>query len=223
MVAWRGSAWPPESPISFSIAALSTGPASAAGGKSTTRKIEPRGGGATPISRSAASVFAELSAGDTLVTQRSVEVRPVALLSFALGALPSISTTALPHGSGPVTTRRVGRMSASGGERTETDFGPRGVVPDRHAPVVGSVGRPLPVLGRAHLVVRPDALHFRGVLDRGAEGRDEVGEHVVARPVAPRPPEGREPRVLQPADAAHDRVDVGHLEGDVVEQRIVRL
>src|SRR5262249_59142525 len=47
------------------------------------------------------------------VTQSSVEVSPVAFLSFALGAAPSISTTAFPEASWPVTTRRVGRVMRS--------------------------------------------------------------------------------------------------------------
>src|SRR5262249_31225270 len=221
MVAWRASPRPPERPISFSIAALSTAPVSDAAGKSTTRTTEPRSGGATPIPRSAASAVPELSAGGPSVTQRSVEVRPVAFLTFAFGAVPSMSTIALPDVSWPVTTRRVGRAIRSDGERTEAEVGAGGGRPFRDAPVVVAVRRPRPVIGLADLVRRADALHFPGVLDRGAERSGEIGEHVVARAVPPRPPEGLEPRVLEAPDAAHHRVDVDHLEGDVVEERIV--
>src|SRR2546429_8468668 len=97
------------------MAALSTAPNSAAGGKSTTRKIEPRGEGATPISRSAASALPELSAGDRFVTHSSVEVSPVAFRSFALGAAPSIRKTAFPDASWPGTTLLVGPAELTGG------------------------------------------------------------------------------------------------------------
>src|SRR5262245_25310201 len=227
MVAWRGSACAaPPRPISFSIAALSTAPTSDAGGKSTMRKIEPRPGGATPISRSAASLLPELSAGDPSVTHSSVEVSPLAFLSFAFGAAPSSSTSARPDASWPVTTRLVGRVMLpwrSTGERTEAEVGARGVRALRYAPMVVPVRRPLPVGGRPHLVRGADALDLGGVLDRSAERRDEIREHVVPGTVAPRPPEGLVSRVLQPADASHDRVDVDHLEGDVIQQGIVGL
>src|SRR5262245_33217597 len=62
------------------------------------------------MSRSAASALPELSAGELSVTHSRVEVRPVAFLSFALGAAPSNTTTAFPDPSWPVTTRRVGRV-----------------------------------------------------------------------------------------------------------------
>ena len=105
------------------MAALSTAPNSAAGGKSTTRKIEPRGGGATPISRSAASALPELSAGDRSATQSSVEVSPVAFRSFAFGAAPSIRTTALPFALWPVTTRLVGCTMPSVDEEVQAASG----------------------------------------------------------------------------------------------------
>src|SRR5712691_5814604 len=228
MPAWRAPPSPAPIPISRSIAALSTAPKSAAGGKSTTRKIEPQGGGATPMSRSAAS---ELSAGDRSVTHSSVEVSPVALRSFALGAAPSIRTTPCPDASWPVTTRLVGRAmlpeGESGGERPEAEFPLglryRGGVARRNAPVIVPVGRPFPVLGPSGLVRAADALDLGGVLHRGAERRNEIREDVVAGPVTPRTPEGRYPRVLHPSDAAHDRIDVGHFERDVIQKRIVRL
>src|SRR5437773_2130466 len=231
MPAWRASPLRATIPISRSMAALSTAPNSAAGGKSTTRKIEPRGGGATPISRSAASALPELSPGDRSVTHSSVEVSPVAFRSFALGAAPSIRTTAFPDASWPVTTRLVGRAmlseGESGGERPEAEFPLglryRGGVARRDSPVIVAVGRPFPVFGLSGPVRAADALDLRGVLHRGAERRDEIREDVVAGPVAPRTPEGRNPRVLHPADAAHHRIDVGHFEGDVIEQGIVRL
>src|SRR5258706_14986584 len=233
MPAWRASPWPAPIPISRSIAALSTVPKSAAGGKSTTRKIEPRGGGATPISRSALSVLPDSSAGDPSVTHKSVETIPVAFLSFALGAAPSIRTTARPFASWPVTTRLVGcampwrGRRTSGGERPEAEF-PLGLryrrgVSRRNAPVVVPVGRPFPVFGLPCPVRAADALDFGGVLHRRAERRDEIREDVVARAVAPGTPEGRHPRVLHPSDAAHHRIDVGHFERDVIEQGIVRL
>src|SRR6267143_2757036 len=233
MLAWRAPPWPAPIPISRSIAALSTAPKSAAGGKSTTRKIEPRGGGATPISRSALSVPPDSSAGDSSVTHKSVETSPVAFLSFAFGAAPSMKTTALPFVSWPVTTRLVGcAMSwrgkrTSGGERPEGEF-PLGLrdrrgVPRRNAPVVVPVGRPFPVLGPSRPVRAADALDFGGVLHGRAERRDEIREDVVARPVASGTPESRHPRILHPSDAAHHRIDVGHFERDVIEQGIVRL
>src|SRR5438552_7546545 len=231
MPAWRAPLSLAPIPISRSIAALSTEPKSAAGGKSTTRKIEPRGEGATPMSRSAASALPELSAGDRFVTHSSVEVSPVAFRSFALGAAPSIRTTAFPDASWPVTTRLVGRAmlteGESGGEGPEAEFPLglryRGGVARRNAPVIVPVGRPFPVFGLSGPVRAADALDLRGVLHRGAERRDDIREDVVAGPVAPRAPEGRYPRVLHPADAAHDRIDVGHFEGDVIEQGTVRL
>src|SRR5258707_11331253 len=233
MLAWRASPWPAAIPISLSMVALSMAPKSAAGGKSTTRKIEPRGGGATPISRSAASALPELSAGDRSVTHSSVEVSPVAFRSFAFGAAPSIRTTAFPFASWPVTTRLVGcampwrGRRASGGERPEAELPLglryRGGVSRRNAPVIVPVGRPFPVFGLPRPVRAADALDFGGVLHRSAERRDEIREDVVARAVAPGTPEGRHPRVLHPSDAAHHRIDVGHFERDVIEQGIVRL
>src|SRR6267142_1329698 len=233
MLAWRASPRPAPIPISRSIAALSTVPKSAAGGKSTTRKIEPRGGGATPISRSALSVLPDSSAGDSSVTHKSVETSPVAFLSFALGAAPSIRTTALPFASWPVTTRLVGcampwrGRRTSGGERPEAEF-PLGLryrrgVSRRNTPVVVPVGRPFPILGLSRPVRAADALDFGGVLHGRAERRDEIREDVVARPVASGTPESRHPRILHPSDAAHHRVDVGHFERDVIEQGIVGL
>src|SRR5712672_3953944 len=233
MPEWRAPPWPAPIPISRSIAALSTAPKSAAGGKSTTRKIEPRGGGATPISRSASSVLRDSSAGDSSVTHKSVETSPFAFLSFALGAAPSIRTTALPFASWPVTTRLVGcamrwrGKRTSGGERPEAEF-PLGLryrrgVSRRNAPVVVPVGRPLPVFGSSRPVRAADALDFCRVLHGCAERRDEIREDVVARPVAPRTPESRHPRILHPSDSAHHRIDVGHFERDMIEQGIVRL
>ena len=87
------------------------------------RKIEPRGGGATPISRSAASALPELSAGDRSVTHSSVEVSPVAFRSFAFGAAPSIRTTAFPFASWPVTTRLVGCTTPSAEEENQAASG----------------------------------------------------------------------------------------------------
>src|SRR6267143_4926943 len=233
MPEWRAPPWPAPIPISRSIAALSTAPKSAAGGKSTKRKIEPRGGGATPISRSALSVPPDSWAGDSSVTHKSVETSPVAFLSFALGAAPSIRTTALPFASWPVTTRLVGcamlwrGRRTSGGERPEAEFPLglryRGGVSRRNAPVIVPVGRPFPVFGLSGPVRAADALDLGGVLHRGAERRNEIREDVVAGPVTPGTPEGRYPRVLHPSDAAHDRIDVGHFECDVIEQGIVRL
>src|SRR5882762_9446369 len=233
MAAWRASLGPAPIPISRSMAALSTAPKAAAGGKSTTRKIEPRGGGATPISRSAASALPELSAGDRSVTHSSVEVRPVAFLCLAFRAAPSIRTIAFPFASWPVTTRRVGcailwrGRRTSGGERPEAEF-PLGLqyrcgVSCRNAPVIVPVGRPFPVFGLSGPVRAADALDLGGVLHRGAERRNEIREDVVAGPVTPGTPEGRYPRVFHPSDAAHDRIDVGHFERGVIEKGIVRL
>src|SRR5882762_2826141 len=231
MAAWRASLGPAPIPISRSMAALSTAPKAAAGGKSTTRKIEPRGGGATPISRSAASALPELSVGDRSVTHSSVEVSPVAFRSFALGAAPSIRTTAFPFASWPVTTRLVGRAmlteGESGGERPEAEF-PLGLryragVSRRNAPVIVPIGRPFPVFGLSRLVRAADALDLGGVLHRGAERRSEIREDVNTGPVQHRTPKGIYPRVLHPSDAAHDRIDDGHFECDVIEQGIVRL
>jgi hypothetical protein len=91
------------------MAALSTAPNAAAGGKSTTRKIEPRGGGATPISRAARSALPDTSAGDSSVThrERRGEAGRLSQLRVERHA-PSIRTTAFPFASWPVTTRRVG-------------------------------------------------------------------------------------------------------------------
>ena len=93
----------------------------------------------------------------------------------------------------------------------------------RQAPVVDAARRPLPVLRPADPVVVADLAHFRGVLDHAAVGRDEVAEHVVARAVPPRSPHRLEARLAQARDAAHHRVDVAHLEGDVVERGELRL
>src|SRR6267378_7985738 len=233
MLAWRASPLPASILISSSMAALSTAPKSAAGGKSTTRKIEPRGGGATPISRSALSVPPDSSGGDSSVTHKSVETSPVAFLNFAFGAAPSISTIDFPSASWPVTTRLVGctmpwrGRRTSGGERPEAEF-PLGLryrrgVSRRNAPVVVPVGRPFPVFGLPRPVRAADALDFCRVLHGCAERRDEIRKDIVAGPVTPGAPEGRYACVLQPADSAHDRIDVGHFEGDVIEHGIVRL
>src|SRR5437899_10353970 len=116
---------------------------------------------------------------------------------------------------------------ASGGEWPEAEFllclRYRGGASSRNAPVIVPVGRPLPGLGLSGLVLAADALDLGGVLHRGAERCNEIREDVVAGPVTPRTPKGRYPRVLHPSDAAHDRIDVGHFECDVIEQGIVRL
>src|SRR2546425_2319783 len=251
--AGRAREAPCSIPISRISDALSTGPSAADGGKSTMRKIEPRGGGGTPISRSARSAPPEISAGDSSVTHSSVEVEPLAFLSLTLGAAPSITTTAFPDASWPVTTRLVGcaicsrpwmrfaraarrrsanpggpgRSRASGGQRTKAESALglryRGGGPGRNAPVVVPPGGPLPVVRGSYLVRAADTLDFGGVLDGCAERGDKIGENVVAGPMAPGTPESLDPRVFQPSDAAHDRVDVGHFEGDVIEQRIVRV
>src|SRR6266487_3923163 len=239
-------------PISRIRASLSTGSNSVGGGKSTMRKIEPAGGGATPMSRSARSAPPEISAGDSSVTHSSVEVEPLAFLSLTLGAAPSITTTAFPDASWPVTTRLVacatcsrGRMrlirprrpasperrrgpcASGGGQRTKAESGLslryRRGVPRRNTPVIVPPGGPFPVFRGSDLVPAADALDFRGVLDGCAERGDKIGENVVAGSMTPRTPEGLDPRVFQPSDAAHDRIDVRHFEGDVIEQRIVRL
>src|SRR5216683_3087113 len=245
-----------EAPCSIRIsrirASLSTDSNSADGGKSTMRKIEPEGGGATPMSRSARSAPPEISAGDSSVIHSSVEVAPIAFLSLTLGATPSITTTAFPDASWPVTTRLVacamcsrGRMRsirprrpasperrrgpcASGGDQrakaeSALSLRYRSGVPRRNTPVIVPLGRPFPVFRGSDLVRAADALDFRGVLDGCAERGDKIGENVVAGSMTPRTPEGLDPRVFQPSDAAHDRIDVGHFEGDVIEQRIVRL
>ena len=108
MCAWRTGAEPAATPISRRIAALSAFAAVLSGGKSTTRRIEPFGGGGTPISRAARSALPEMSAGVSSVTHSSVDTMPV-WRSFRFGASPSISTMALPDASWPVTTRRTGR------------------------------------------------------------------------------------------------------------------
>src|SRR5262245_41933166 len=83
------------------------------------------------------------------------------------------------------------------GRRPEREGIPRGgelrVVALRDAPVVVAVGRPFPVVRRARAIAVAHALHFGGVLDARAERRDEIGEHVVARSVAARPPRRLEP------------------------------
>src|SRR5438445_5531837 len=251
--AGRARAAPGSIPIARTSDASSTGPSGADGGKSTMRKIEPRGGGGTPISRSARSAPPEIPAGDSSVTHSSVEVEPLAFLSLTLGAAPSITTTAFPDASWPVTTRLVGcaicsrpwmrfaraarrrsaspsgpgRSRASGGQRTKAESALglryRGGVPGRNAPVVVPPGGPLPVVRGSYLVRAADTLDFGGVLDGCAERGDKIGENVVAGPMSPGTPESLDPRVFQPSDAAHDRVDVGHFEGDVIEQRIVRV
>src|SRR5712691_5956246 len=239
MAAWRASLAreaPRSIPISRISASLSTGSNSADGGKSTMRKIEPEGGGATPMSRSARSAPPEISAGDSSVIHCSVEVAPLAFLSLTLDAAPSITTIAFPDASRPVTTRLVacvtcsrGRMRSirPGGQRTKTESALglryRSGVPRRNAPVIVPLGGPFPVLRGSDLVRIADALDFRGVFDGCAERGDKIGENVVAGSMTPRTPEGLDPRVFQPSDAAHDRIDVGHFEGDVIEQRIVRL
>src|SRR5712692_10992800 len=268
MAAWRAGLAreaPRSIPISRISASLSTGSNSADGGKSTMRKIEPEGGGATPMSRSARSAPPEISAGDSSVTHSSVEVAPLAFLSLTLGAAPSITTIAFPDASCPVTTRLVacsmcsrgqmrsirprrrcaesakaaspkararsagpGRSCVSGGDprtKAESALGLRyrRGVPRRNTPVIVPPGGPFPVFRGSDLVRTADALDFRGVLDGRAERGDKVGENVVAGSMTPGTPEGLDPGIFQPSDAAHDRIDVGHFERDVIEQRIVRL
>src|SRR5262245_40628192 len=101
-------------PMSLSIVALSialtSGPT---GGKSTMRKIDPRGGGGTPIVRSARSNRPEMFAGVSSVTHKSVDVTPTPGRTVEFGALPSITTTPLPRSSWPVTTRLIGLFITS--------------------------------------------------------------------------------------------------------------
>src|SRR5712671_381268 len=108
---WRaGAPWScAPSPISRWIALWSSAAAASvvSGGKSTTRRIEPAGGGATPLSRAARSLLPEISAGVSSVAHIRVDTSPV-LRSFWFGAGPSIRTTALPPASWPVTTRLTG-------------------------------------------------------------------------------------------------------------------
>src|SRR5215471_14720382 len=101
-------------PMLLSIVALSialtSGPT---GGKSTIRKIDPRGGGGTPIVRSARSTRPEMSAGVSSVTHKSVDVTPTPGRTVEFGALPSITTTPLPRSLWPVTTRLIGLFITS--------------------------------------------------------------------------------------------------------------
>src|SRR6266705_4144490 len=206
-------------PISRISDALSTGPSAADGGKSTMRKIEPRGGGGTPISRSARSAPPEISAGDWSVTPRLVGC---AICSRPWMRFARAARRRSANPSGP------GRSRASGGDqraKAESALGLRyrRGVPRRNTPVIVPPGGPFPVFRGSDLVRAADALDFRGVLDGCAERGDKIGENIVAGSMTPRTPEGLDPRVFQPSDAAHDRIDVGHFEGDVIEQRIVRL
>ena len=50
-------------------------------------------------------------------------------------------------------------------------------------------------------------------------GPDEIGEDVVARPVAADAPFDGEAGLAHAPGAAHDRIDVDHLEGDVMQRR----
>src|SRR3954470_13922624 len=84
----------------------------ALGGKSTTRRMLPFGGGGTPISRAARSALPEISAGVSSVTHTSVETSPDACRSFWFGAALSKRSTARPS-RWPVTTRRTGFIPAS--------------------------------------------------------------------------------------------------------------
>src|SRR5215475_8757793 len=90
-------------PISAVNAALSTLISPLTGGKSTTRRIDPLGGGGTPMLRAPRSVLPAISAGVSSVTQRSADDTPAERFTDSIS--PSISTRAVPCASCPVTTR----------------------------------------------------------------------------------------------------------------------
>ena len=83
--------------------------------------------------------------------------------------------------------------------------------------MVAAARWPFPILGRADLVVIGHALHFRGVFDAGAEGRDEIREYVVAGAVAAWAPDRGAAGILEATHATHHRIGVLHLESDVIE------
>src|SRR5688572_27336272 len=61
-------------------------------------------------------------------------------------------------------------------------------VASRNTPVVVAPGRPFPVVRAADAVIVAHLAQLGGVFDHRAEGRHEVAEDVVARPVATRAP-----------------------------------
>src|SRR3954470_7875547 len=89
----------------------------------------------------------------------------------------------------------------------------------RDAPLVRPAGRKLPMPRPARHIIVVDLQHFRGVLDRHFVRPAEIDEDVVAGSVPARPPFDRIAVLLHPAHAAHDRVEVRHLEGDVIQRR----
>src|ERR1700722_12267991 len=84
------------------------------------------------------------------------------------------------------------------------------------APPVGVLRRRRPDPRHPGILVA-DPLQRGGVFDHEAVRPGEVGVHVVAGTVPPRPPQRCVPVPHHPAGAAHVLVDVPHLERHVVE------
>src|SRR5258706_12286819 len=123
MAWWRGgralpATWP--SPIWRARWSAGSWTLSVPGANSTTRKIEPRGGGGMPIVRAPRSPATVRSAGVSSVTQHRCMTLPVSWRTTLVGAGPSCSTTARPSASWPVTTRRMSLAMAPRPARRRT-------------------------------------------------------------------------------------------------------
>src|SRR6266545_3495377 len=88
-----------------------------------------------------------------------------------------------------------------------------------HVPPARPAGELRPIFGAVRHVGRlVHLLHFGRVFGDEAVRLDEIGEDVVAGPVAPDAPFDIESVLLHPPGAAHQPVEVRHLVGHVVER-----
>src|SRR5215469_14507464 len=87
------------------------------------------------------------------------------------------------------------------------------------APLIQPALRPGPIFRASWLVAFADAGDLGGIFDHDLVRADEISEHVVARPMPADAPFDRKAAFAQTAGAAHDAVDVRHLERDMVERR----
>src|SRR3954447_24478822 len=149
------------------------------GGKSTTRRIEPFGGGGTPMGRSARSCRRSMRAGVSSGTHNRLLTKAAPGRTFTCGQMPSLSTMALPLSSWPVTMRRiwwVGCMVFQEGGSIRRGAG----VLDGRPPALVLLAHEPGHLRRGDRVGR---FHRRlvqqvGEMRRGLQPADLVGQHV---------------------------------------------
>src|SRR5690348_3504873 len=132
----------------------------------------------------------------------------------------AISVTNRLVATGPPAPDSAGRVKNS---RREGDALLRLLHPvgrtDGDAPLIHPARRPSPVFRTARLVAFADTRDLGCVFDDHFVRPDEIREYVVAGSVPTDAPFDGKAAFAQTAGAAHDVVDIGHLEGNVVERR----